>query len=675
MESNPKKLKIHLLLSKLTSRKDRRCNRIFIEYIHKASEQHILFTIFQGTNLRPPTTPVKNFITTFAFMDFSQTRLKLRVAVCPFSMLGGGFESVHHQRVVGVKRSVNESSSLVILRQFLLLPPLDCTFSDLQSLVLTQYEKLYKQQSGYTRITSLTVFRDSNHCDLDLDYLVSDICASNDLIYAMVELEDPNKKTKNDSNTESSAKITEVVSVEKKTTAPSVPVKPVKKNEAAVEKKGSDSAPAVVAATGKKLTAAEKKKQQQQQHQSQVKPLVNEAIKPVEPVKIPEPLPVKIPSETKLEAQPIKPIEQVLISKSVTEPVQLTKSVPVTEPIQTAKPVPIIEPVQTNKPVPVIKPVQITKSAPVIIPTTTATSNSNAASTSTATTTAAIVEKTTPDVITPSPTPIPRPVFNPRKPLPNFALKSSSSDDSSTDDETGGSVSASKPFDVSNLFGTPIITSEPRRNDSFILFDAGSSSSDDSEEEILPITMKTHASSIVSLQAAPSSDLDNQSDSSSSDEDLEKTNNLVDDNHLPQSVTQRRLNSVSPIPDSSEIPSLEELKESLSRAPTPIQKLQQNFAHNNKKKNAMNNNSNNNNNTGRPMKKPNGGRPKKPQQPKRPQQHQNQNQKQLQQQKQPQQVESSVPISPTTSTSTTDNVVKDVNSTTTITTAPAIQSQ
>lgn len=204
------------------------------------------------------------------------------------------------------------------------------------------------------------------------------------------------------------------------------------------------------------------------------------------------------------------------------------------------------------------------------------------------------------NVITPSPTPIPRAIFIPRK-----SLSPASEDDDDDEDE-----STSNNFDATNLFGGSVITSEPRRSDAFVLFAAGSSSSEEEEEsecEITPVTNNTlsKCSSIVSLQAAPSSELtsSDSSDSNSNDSDSDSNESFAS---LPQSVTLRRLSSVSPIPEPSEIPSLHELKESLVRAPTPSQIIQTTAPKSPKKRNYYKNAQ-----RGRPTKKQLNGRPSK----------------------------------------------------------------
>ena len=106
-------------------------------------------------------------------MDFStKTRLKLRVAVCPFVASNSFENNLQHHRVVGVKRDADTLIAVpVILRQFLLLLPLDCTFSDLKSLTKDQYAKLYKSQPNYLPLKSVVLFKDSNYQSLVIQEL------------------------------------------------------------------------------------------------------------------------------------------------------------------------------------------------------------------------------------------------------------------------------------------------------------------------------------------------------------------------------------------------------------------------------------------------------------------------------------------------------------------------
>lgn len=510
-------------------------------------------------------------------MDFSsQTRLKLRVAV----IVANSFESnPQHHRVVGVKRDSGSVSAPVILRQFLLLLPLDSTFSDLKSLTLGQYEKLYKSQSNYLPLKSVVLFKDANHCDLDWDYLVGDICSSNELVYAVVEVEEFNKKIK--------ISYESVISKSDETAPPKSPMKQQQQNQqpqqpskpqnqekkvpefkptpikAPTAKINTDLKPQVSSETVKEAIVIKpkpievKKPAQQppiQQKKSQEKPTPKEIKNPEEPVKI------------EAQAQVIK------IEENITEKPSIEKTVTVSQKEESIVAVPtatafiaessFVEP-------PVIDTVK-----------------------------EAVVTSAPESVITPGPTPAPRSIFVPRKsPIENGYSSSEDDDDSSV----------LNTFDATSLFGGPVIASEPRRSDPFVLFAAGSSSEEEEEESQVTV-VPVKCSSIVSLQASTSTSSELESSGSSDDEDSEILNNTDPSTSLPQSVTLRRLSSVSPIPEPSEIPSLNELKESLVRAPTPSQIVQSTATANTNKSPKKQRNFFNNK-RGRPAKKQLNGRP------------------------------------------------------------------
>lgn len=529
-------------------------------------------------------------------MDFSsQTRLKLRVAVCPF-VAPTTFESnPQHNRVVGVKRDAGNISAPVILRQFLLLLPLDCTFSDLKSLTMAQYDKLYKSQANYLPLKSVVLFKDVNQCDLDWDYLIGDICSSNELVYAIVEVDESFKKVKTSNEailvktqeqTETKKSQPQQQQQQQQVSKPQnqekkvpefkpVPIKPpTAKIPAPSEAKDVPLKPVEV----KKTVEAEKKAPQTKKVQEK-KPL-NESQ---------EKKPVNELQEKKSNNQTNTPVIQepsVVIIKSNNE-----DSIKESEPIKTEI---SIEPVQPiSEPVKVAEPIMKEISETVLV----------AAAAESSISTVSGPE----NVITPVSTPInlststSNTIFIPRK----SPSQSNSSESSEDEDETVLST-----FDATNLFGGPIIASEPRRSDPFVLFAAESSEDEEQDgADKFNIIPPIKSSSIVSLQAAPSSEADYQTvvSSSSSESDSE----TLDDpsGSLPHSVTLRRLSSVSPIPEPSEIPSLNELKESLVRAPTPSQ-IHQNSTPKKKNYNHHYNNNNNNSKRGRPGKKQLNGRPK-----------------------------------------------------------------
>ena len=551
-------------------------------------------------------------------MDFSQTRLKLRVAVCPYVAPVG---PEYHHRIVGMKRDSGSNVSLVILRQFLLLLPLDFTFADLTTLVTAQYDKLYRSQPAYVPIKSIALFRDSNQCDLDLDYLVADICASNDLIYAMVEIEESNKKikisadkivpensknqaentiTSNQGKIQNEKKVPEfkptpikvpatgkqaTVKTETKNVTDSKPIeiaKPsVKSTESAesktveiktAEKVPEVKVPAVVKAHEPKVAVPIKvvePKAATPFKESEAKISKAPEVKTATPIKAPEvrvPTPIAkptaiaasepVPAKTPAAKKNPKQVEEVkneaikIFTESLSEPVVKTE----VSMVKADGPV-VNEPIITE---PTVSAPAV--SAPVETSINSATTNLTSYSD------AVMTGNDKRTMITPIPTPISRPIFHPRKSeIPPMS--------SSSDEEEDNSVL--NTFDATNLFGSQVITSEPRRSDAFVLFAAGSSedSSDDSSGDAVNFVdipdVPLKSSSIVSLQAGPSSELCEEEEDSESEE--EESNEA----QLPHSVTLRRLSSISPIPDPSEIPSLSELRQSINRAPTPIQMVQQ----------------------------------------------------------------------------------------------------
>jgi hypothetical protein len=550
-------------------------------------------------------------------MDFSQTRLKLRVAVCPFI---APFGPEYHHRIVGMKRDSGSSACLVILRQFLLLIPLECTFADLTSRVISHYEKLYKNQPAYVPIKNIALFRDSNQCDLDLDYLVSDICGSNDLIYVMADIEESNKKikivaeeikqqvepiSKNNSNqgkVQNEKKVPEFKPTPVKT--PAVKQSPAKNEVKSVE------TTKYVKPDDKKVTVTNNIEVKVKAHDSKIEAMAFETktqdFKEAEPkgvvVKSSEPkvavsiealetktsetknAPVKV-SETIFQAVPLSGTK---IPTPITKP---SAPVPVPVKVSVAKKNQKQEEVKKEKEVVsetlkmsiVHKPDTKTLSEPVatvvitepaavmsiVNETEVKTSAAEPARTLSDVSVASYSEavnngeKRVNDMITPVPTPVSRPIFHPRKSeIPPIS--------SSSDEEEVESVMGT--FDTTNLFGPQVITSEPRRSDAFVLFAAGSSEDSSDENEVMIPDVPLKSSSIVSFQAAPSSELCEEESEGESESESDET--MSSESQLPHSVTLRRLSSVSPIPDPSEIPSLHELKESINRAPTPIQIIQ-----------------------------------------------------------------------------------------------------
>lgn len=606
-------------------------------------------------------------------MDFAtQTRLKLRVAIVSVNN-----STAHHlDRVVGVKRQAG-AVLVPVMKQFLLLTPLDSTFADLKSLTRAQYEKLYKSQTGYLPLKNILLFQDSNQCDLDEDYLVADICASNDLVYAVVEVDDQsNKKIKisnspnNPGNPNNQKPQTQNQNQQQKPKQqPQAPNSSKAQNEKMVPEfkptfikppTPQNNANIVIESKIVEAKVIEVKKQSEIKAPEPKRPEIKVSKSNKDETKVSDPAEdeVQVSSHAKDEAQVNAPSKEVPEVK-LTEIVKSDPEIKVTEPEQSElngiadpeilpQPVKIhsevspatlvkerplkAQPKKIQKPearrkeqnpqqehvqlqaktetIEVIEPVKVTE--PVV------TKNAD------------LPEMNAPEVesdgsersqniITPGPTPTPisrptssTPIFHPRK-SSSQELASSSSEDSDEEAE-----STLKHFDACNLFGSQVIASEPRRSDAFVLFAAGSSSEDEDSSEnedviVRTVSPPTKSSSIVSLQAGPSSEVEG----SSSDESV--VNESIDKNDcvLPQSVTLRRLSSVSPIPDPSEIPSLDELKESLCRAPTPIQILaeqKQSLGKSPKTKQKFyyhHNNQDNSNKRGRPAKKQAAGRPKK----------------------------------------------------------------
>lgn len=575
----------------------------------------------------------KSFPLPSSIMDFStQTRLKLRVAIISANTI----TSIHHlERIVGVKREATGSALVSILKQFLLLIPLDSTFADLKSFTRSQYEKLYKSQAGYLPLKNILLFQDSNQCDLDEDYLVADICASNDLVYAVVEVDDQsNKKIKisnapNNPGNQNNQKSQNLNQQQKpKQQQPQAQNSPKAQNEKMVPEFKPSVPQKNASAKVTQVKLVEVKNQSEIKAPEPKRPEVKVAEPKKDEVQVDEPVKVEV-TEFKI-AETIKAEPEAKISATETTevslpvkietevtPVSLIKEQPLkVQPKKIQKPEARKEKIQPQaklemqtktEPVEVIKPeikepvIETKDEVLAIIDHSVAVPEIKSEGSS----------ERSQNIITPGPTPTPisrptstAPIFHPRK-SSAFELASSSSEDS--DEEADASL---KHFDACNLFGSQVIASEPRRSDAFVLFTAGSSSEDeDSGEEgviVRSVSPPTKSSSIISLQAGPSSEVDG---GSSDEESVVNESNDKNECILPQSVTLRRLSSVSPIPDPSEIPSLDELKESLCRAPTPIQILaeqkQQPPTKSPKKFHYHHHNTQNNNNNkrGRPAKK------------------------------------------------------------------------
>ena len=79
-------------------------------------------------------------------------------------------------------------------RQFLLLVPVESTFSDLKPLLRAHYDKLYSSETTFVPLRRVLKFRDELQCDLDDDFVVSEICDNGELIFAVSELDFHNAK-------------------------------------------------------------------------------------------------------------------------------------------------------------------------------------------------------------------------------------------------------------------------------------------------------------------------------------------------------------------------------------------------------------------------------------------------------------------------------------------------
>ena len=579
-------------------------------------------------------------------MDFStKTRLKLRVAVCPFVASNSFENNLQHHRVVGVKRDADTLIAVpVILRQFLLLLPLDCTFSDLKSLTKDQYAKLYKSQPNYLPLKSVVLFKDSNECDLDWDYLVGDICSSNELVYAVVEVEEPIKKVKLSNEYIIKVQEPHKSSVNPQSSGSNITSPTQNQNQKTPQnqdKKVPEFKPTAIKPPTQKV-ADPKMFQNKQADKKPNIPLSEVTKKEIVPT-VPNTPIVTTKSSIVIDAKPVKPV--ILESKTVVlepKPVNSeSKSVIIAEvePLESKPMGPEVNQINPDtRPVvhvasePVVNPVAVCPEIPISAIKKTPQSIRNPTSKKPIESLGdkMIVSEypaseghifLAPDnAITPGQTPIPistapASIFIPRKSI------SVNDFDSSSEEEEDKNA----PI-LSNIFGGKVIASEPRRSESFVLFDAGSSSSDLEEDtkidkEITPEASLIKSSSIISLQAAPSSEIDDNTNvSSSSNEEDMGCNDTLSSSALPQSVTLRRLSSISPIMEPSEIPSLSELKESLLRAPTPIQiqnlpeasypSPKKNHNHNSNR-NRQQNHANGTNKRGRPSKKQfTTGRPK-----------------------------------------------------------------
>lgn len=532
----------------------------------------------------------------------------------------------------------NSSSSLaslscpLALKQFLLLVPSDSTFADLNSLVRLQYEKLYKSHSGYLALKKILHFQDANQCDLDEDFLVTDICESNDLVYAVVEfIDQSNKKIKitttsnnpnnqNNLNQQNHQKSTQnqLTNPPKSQNEKKVPeYKPTPINPPNSHKNNNSNI--------KSLENVEVKPQPQDDKKPEAKSIEPKFAVDVQKSEILSKVPKEIEineAENKI-ALNTKPGDNIshhiqeaesTIQKKINNPVLVNVQKPEVKKREVVlqndfkNETKVVEPL--NMVSNMISEQKIAPKNDIIVENISKVDFSSKIE---------IIDEPiksdrSEDIITPGPTPVQAPVirpttvFMPRKSTARELVSSDSSDEESEN--------ISKNFDAVSLFGSQVIASEPRRSDAFVLFAAGSSSDDeedssDKENVVIPrirtVTPPTKSSSIVSLQAAPSSEIDiNTASTSSEDEDdLNILPFQSSETVLPHSVTLRRLSSISPIPDPSEIPSLDELKESLSRAPTPIQLLaEQKNHHNHSSTDSLNNK------RGRP-KKMSAGRPKK----------------------------------------------------------------
>jgi hypothetical protein len=126
----------------------------------------------------------------------SQMKLKLRVAVISAT---SAFDpkKITAPPTTGAKRdasTLQQTCAPFVHRQFLLLVPNDCTFSDLKPLLRTHYYKLYSAEPNFVPLKRVIKFRDELQCDLDDDFAVSEICDSGALIFAVSDLDFHNCK-------------------------------------------------------------------------------------------------------------------------------------------------------------------------------------------------------------------------------------------------------------------------------------------------------------------------------------------------------------------------------------------------------------------------------------------------------------------------------------------------
>ncbi len=440
-------------------------------------------------------------------------KLKLRVAVISST---SAFEpkKIPSPPVTSGKReasTLQQPNATLVHRQFLLMVPVECTFAHLKGLLRSHYDKIYASESNFVPLRRIVKFRDELQCDLDDDFVVSEICEPGTLIFAIAELDfHYSKKAKVVVKPQSPRKVAPVPAFK---TKEEKPVKLEVEREAKCELDSIDSespvelteANATVLPAPTSETVTEVQIEPQTTHaeaQSFKKPNETQSNQ-----KRTEPQPIKKPGGAQIikkpsEAQPIKNPGEIQPVKKPTEVkvnTQVQPPHPVHKPIESQpikKPVEISQPVKkpVEVPQPVKKPIEISQTVkkPAKIARSVVESSS---------------ELVSEPVENPPVTPCPSPsaTFIPRK---SSSFQESSSEDD--DDEKVKEDSSVYGFELPS-----IVVAQPKRTE-VILFAADSSSEDEASFE---------------------------------------------------SVRKE-----SPVPDPSVIPSLAEVVESLDRAPTPLRR-------------------------------------------------------------------------------------------------------
>jgi hypothetical protein len=115
--------------------------------------------------------------------------LKLRLVVCPVNQGLSGLEHSYNFGSPGAKRTFSELYERPeVYRQFLMLVPAGTTVGQLKAFVVAQYERLY--QSDPLELRRVTQVRDDSQYDLDDEFVMGHVFETNAVVYALSELSD-----------------------------------------------------------------------------------------------------------------------------------------------------------------------------------------------------------------------------------------------------------------------------------------------------------------------------------------------------------------------------------------------------------------------------------------------------------------------------------------------------